>query len=772
MNGRLSARLLLLVISLLPVIAMGATDPLLRHDWTWYPFFGNADDVLSRAYSGWHTEGLGSASPLLNAYIIVTALYPLLLTLPRAFVVACVVFAASLGASVGAFRLAEIRGANKAAACAGALFSVANPWFYCELVAGHSFMLLAYASLAMLAYYWLERPRESAWIRAALLCICLSQLQFFVVAFIIEAVVAVRARAWPGIVIGSVIALPAVAGIAADQAGLQAIPYLLPWQQAASIAPKDVLLFLGYGAGYSHVFASGLPLLGMYAIALAAIAGAVVSIRTKPNGSMLAIAIAALLCAIAVTGTKGPLAPLYIAIVLHVRASALFRELYDAVGLLSIAYLIFIPFTLARWRGLTVFYVFSAAVLVVPWARQPPFAWWVNASDLPHVQIDASPNSRFALLPQYQPLSYEGRGAGVDPDAYPRPRNVTPLNEYMPGYPATAAFQEFVSRRNTELLSALSVSEIVNRPYLRTDWRTLGPQMSVPSKDRDERELQRAFFRRIAAFPELSVIPFPAITASPTSFGEGKAFVCDLSYGDESDTEWGPGRNCRKIEAPASQVDAAKGWVDARLAFVANPDLGQPFGGAMTTSRTALLHVSGGGNYLVWIDGVLSAIPGGMAIHGSGGYEWVHIPKTASSLRCEGTCVVAVRARRSSGSHSVSTSRLQPGIGVPFHLITPWLLVCTVYAPRGALRYNVTFDPGWTAFAFARKLRHIRLDGAVNGWLLGEGDAPTTVMVVHVPSAAQFVLAALVMAILAALLGRAAFLHVARRYDWRRSSPL
>ncbi len=72
-----------------------------------------------------------------------------------------------------------------------------------------------------------------------------------------------------------------------------------------------------------------------------------------------------------------------------------------------------------------------------------------------------------------------------------------------------------------------------------------------------------------------------------------------------------------------------------------------------------------------------------------------------------------------------------------FRRVAPWLYV--VDRPSdGArlLRFNERYDAGWTAFAAGHTLPHVRLDAAVNGWLLTPSSHP--VVLLHVIAMLQF----------------------------------
>jgi hypothetical protein len=65
------------------------------------------------------------------------------------------------------------------------------------------------------------------------------------------------------------------------------------------------------------------------------------------------------------------------------------------------------------------------------------------------------------------------------------------------------------------------------------------------------------------------------------------------------------------------------------------------------------------------------------------------------------------------------------------------------------VRYNVAYDPGWLAFAGRERLPHVRIDTAVNGWVIARHSTMQHVVILHWPSLLQFVAEACIVASLA-----------------------
>jgi len=103
-------------------------------------------------------------------------------------------------------------------------------------------------------------------------------------------------------------------------------------------------------------------------------------------------------------------------------------------------------------------------------------------------------------------------------------------------------------------------------------------------------------------------------------------------------------------------------------------------------------------------------------------------------VTCSGLCVVAAEAAGIPDAPLDPPSR--PAEGVPFRTPIPWLVAASL--PVGTLpllRYNVTFDSKWLAIYGGSILPHVRIDGAVNGWLVPARSRPTSVFLIEVGAA-------------------------------------
>ena len=244
------------------------------------------------------------------------------------------------------------------------------------------------------------------------------------------------------------------------------------------------------------------------------------------------------------------------------------------------------------------------AALAIAWAFAPPARFWVPARDLPAISVDASANTRYALMPPMQPLSFGDRGDGLDPNAVVLPHNVVPLNTVQFSFPETPALAHYAFTGDDGWLRALSVSTLIERPELHTNLDSLHMQFALPPKTfRPPGES-----RRVAAAPELELTGVPPLGTLPAMPWENAVF-----FGDAHGVE-GPGVPASWSDAAVviaqrpsyDGVFAADGWVDVRTAFAVAPQLAQGIGGAITTNANALLPVDPALETLAYVDGSLN----------------------------------------------------------------------------------------------------------------------------------------------------------------------
>jgi hypothetical protein len=735
-----------LAVPVLAAIAFAASVlasvPALRQDWSPNPFGVPARTLFELGTSGWSSTGIGAPAAYGLAYLLAPILALLRIVFAPEALLAIFMLGVGLLCAFGGRAIAKHYTDDELMASAAALALTFNPWTFTELVAGHTYMLLAYgATIWLLAETLREKPRSLVLVVSVLLTA--HQVQFFLVDTLVLAALAWQKRQFAPLLIALALWVPAAIGIVAERHSLASIPFTLAWQHDQSVPPLGALFLDGYFARYGAQF-SAWRSAPMVDIALLAALGLVLEMRKRR--AAVGIAVLGLGALVLAMGLRGPLAIPYAWAVLHVTPVAVFRELYDLLAFTAIGYVVFVCSLRARAAG--ALFLALAATLAVLWWIPPPSRWWVESARLPALEIRAPSNTRFALVPAFQPLSFEGRGNGADPDAYPRDENVTPVNEYVATYPADAALGAFLANGDAAGLRALSVSVVVERPWLRSREGALAQQWALGA--RFFAQPARARTLALHPLPELSLIATPEVGTLDDRLGSGNVFFGDVA---------GHGAFAPVVVGNAN-VDASNGWVDARLAFAQRPDLAQGLGGALTTDPNAWLALRPDLKALAWVSGALRARDGTVISGTTHGYRWISLPRSAGSVACAGLCLVAAQGLP---PRAPANPPARPYRAVAFTSIAPWLVRATLPpGGAGALRYNVAYDGGWAAYAGGIALPHLRLDATVNGWLVPKRAGAASLYVIQRVAAAQALAELLVWALLL-VLGAIAV----RRRAWR-----
>ncbi len=693
--------------------------PALRHDWWWPVNASGSYDSLINLSSGWISNGIGYPAPFPGYYMIGPLVAALGLAAGPLVALALFGFAIGLACALAARWLAIALGANPITTAALQIFAVFNPWVYSKTVSGHTFMILAYAGL--IAIVAESGKREINPVRLSLLVLLtLPQLQFFLIAVVLLVIVAAVKKIYLPIVTAVVAGSPLIVGFVMERSQLLQTPYTVLWQVSQSIPVSQAPVFLGYFADYTSHFGA-LQIAALWCVvALAAAAVFLSSDRLRA----IAIAAATAFLLLLATGVSGPFAAPYIWIVRNVPQSGLFRELYDLLGLVAIGYLALLALPMRRWAHsyavLTLIAVIGAASA---WIAYPPFAYWVNSATMPVVNVEAPPNTRFALLPPFQPMSYRNAGSGMDRDTYRRSGNVTALNEYLASYPVDVALAKYAATGDAGDLEALSVSVIVRRSWLQSNVIALREQLAGVPKALAPRSSGRV---SLDPLPELTIGPMPSIGSLDNELGAGNVLFSDAGIAPIYPL------------VPSNEfVQASQGWVSATFAFVDHPEYGQGIGGVFTTNARRPLSVQPDLDTLVNVIGRLRA-PNGKTIAGNtNGYRWTLVPSDTNELYCEGRCVVVAQAHLP--PRLPLNPPRKPWIAQPFAAIFPFFVRADVGTGRsGLLRYNVRYDPQWVAYEGMHTLSHLRIDATVNGWIVPRANRNRTVWLVQRTAFLQF----------------------------------
>jgi hypothetical protein len=729
--------------------------PVLRHDWSWIAgpgFFSNAWSV----FSGWRSDGFGAPRPYPTDYLLTTVNFAIVGMLGNYLGYLVNVFAIGFTAAYGAMRLAARFSASSAAALAAAIFATFNPWTYNEVVAGHIYMVLAYGAAMLLASELLaERP--SSFKLGAYALLTMGQLQFFLPSLLALAgwCLATR-RNWASIGIVLFASLPIWIGLAAERGSLRAIQYTLTWQISQSVDPLKALALGGYFARYADALPPFAPA-AVWAVAACAAAGAVAALIRAPKRAAWPVVGVLALWAF-VSGTKGWFGAAYVWLVRHVVATGVYRELYDAVGFIAIAYVAGSALASRRIEIVRWLWLGAAALSLSAWMLVPPARYWVPAWMLPPVHVAAPANTRYALMPPLQPVVFRW-GAGLDPDAVVLPGNVTPLNTQQFSDPESPALMRYALTGDPRGLQALSVSEVIERPAFATDVNALRYQLALPPPTPHSKRMQNSM---LDPLPELTLAPLPGLSDAPQPLWKNAIFFGDAHgvRGRGVPGSWSSAPAVHVITPSSPAVAAKNGWVDARSAFVALPRLSQGLGGAITTDPGALLAVDPAQWTLAYVAGALQTQDGTVLARSTRGYAWLP-PLGVTAVRCLGMCIVVAQTSRLpahalGARRAPAASRDDAGRGChaapAFTLLASWLAISSLPAsPRCLLRYNVRFDPHWSAWLGGVRLAHVAVDSAANGWVVPAHSGDQRLVVVELAAAVQFAVQALAIALLIVL---------------------
>jgi len=719
--GRRTGRWTISLVSIGFLIA--ATEwngvPSTRHDWLW-PIAPDAfDNFVLQWTSGWDPSGIGQPRYHLTQYLLAIPMLAIG-TLAGSKVALAAYLALIAGtSSFLARRIAERFRLDLVAESVLAGFFVVNPWAYDQLVAGHLSMLLASACVGIL---WVEfsRLRTSPWLPLAIFGAS-TQPQFFIIAFVTCAVHVRRPAARACLIYGFIAFLPTTIGILSHVRAVEATPFNLDWEMVQSLAPREAVLLRGYFAGYDQAFRGKMGTMAS-SIFVALASSAVLILRRRALRGTLAT----VLVLVAATGLKGPLvSPISLAFV-ALPAIGVYRELYDLIGLVVMLYAVGCAVTMHRFpatRWVAILGVISFAAL---WVKAPPTHYWIPAEAASTSISHVSPG-RYALVPPFQPVSFEGRGSGIDPAFAFRKASYTPINTYLPHFPETSALVSYATSGDVAALASLGTSAIV----CRTGFVDANGTANVL-----QRRTCAAGSIDVNARPLLAMQDVGHLCSVCENVGVGNLFFGDATGGV---LRWFPTSPVTSsfagVPAARRHSDADIDWIDARLAFERRADLGQSFGGVYTRSRRPL-DVGTPQSVLANVRGrLIDQRDVAIAVE-THGYRWVRLRTMGSVLRCEGECALALEGA------PPDVARDAPNVtetAVAMRSVTPWL--STARLPKGRtplLKLLVAYDPWWIALGGGRSYEHVRLDAAINGWLVPTRSEALEVTIVNLAALAQF----------------------------------
>lgn len=714
--------------------------PALRQDWWWPTTHQGVVDYFSRSISGWLPIGIGQPSAYPNDYLLAAALFPAMQLLGP--LLALFLFAVTIGycfhwvAVLCSRSVEETRWYVPLVAEVILLF---NPWTYTEVVAGHLYMLLGLSGLAITMLAVASSSKSSRLLIVGV-ALALSQMQFYIISVFIVATLAIfRKSARIPFLISLVLSGPIVVGVLFNKRELMSIPFLAIWERSESLDPSAAFTFMGYHPNYlAHV-----DVLFRFGGMLLIVAGVLSVALCRSFKTAVPVLIGVFVIALSI-GFRGPLAGLEWELMDKIKALAVFRELYDLIGIAIVL------FVIASVRGssrvaVRIPLVVASLIYVSAWPVSPPARWWLSAERVPVGQVRQPAMSRFALSPAFAPISYRDQGSGLDPRAFDR-KESTVFNQYIALFPEGTALERFQAYGDTAMLRKLGVSLILEDRRFASVGNALGQGSYRPANTRA--------ITLIHATPLVSLQRVPSISFASAKIGANDVFASDVPA-------WFPGNNppvwfaaSRVTRDSFQDVPNGDGWVDSQFVFNRRPELGQPFGGVGAIGISGVLSVQN--NYiLAAVDGLLVSGSGRIIARGkSDRYRWIDL-HGRRSIRCIGTCVVAMESatkpqREKSVEPQSTIDDRYPVRTIRF--VFPWLAIGRAFVSnRPVLVFDARFNKGWSLWISRGRARHFMLDHLINAWYLERAKGPIRIVLFDRTALAQFVLE--VIALLSLVIG-------------------
>ncbi len=692
--------------------------------------------------SGWSSTGIGEPRPYPTLFVLGPLLSLVGITLGSS--AALVTFLAAIAgfALRGTHRIGVLLAGTAWAGPGLGLIALFNPWMYEKLVAGHLTMML---SVSMLV--WVTGELCSPQPRWAVLFlgtyVAAFQIQYALLAVPLALAVRPAARCMLAILAGSLCSLlPSIVGIALARSYLAGVPTTTAWQINNSVPLSGGTLLDGYSSAYTSGSGPWLALASILLFALT-ITGLVRGFVDPERRTFVTrIAVLAVATLLFCSGLRGPIAPIYAAL-LHVRPILVFRELYDLIGIVLICYLALAATALRGFAPAGTLLILAGALAITAWIVAPPSRWWVPSHTLPRLVLhDTLANQRFALMPWLQPLEYRGRGSGADPDIFCRTGNRCPVNQYEDSFPVGPALAEYTRYGRPEMLEALGVGHIYTRPNVRTNLATL--ETAYPA---DARIIADGPERRLHPRPELALTAEPPRSSTPDRIT--KDYL--LFNGDPADLA----HTVIPAYPSTSSLDPSSAWVSVAGIEDGYPRFANSIGGAFTTCAACELRLPTPHprEALVMVQGALYAGQHRIPVTQLR-WQWAAL-SAAAALRCRGACAVAAWSYRRVSIPAHAARRLDERT-VPFHAWLPFVLSATLPAShRKFLVFRTRYDPSWHAIGLT-SLRHVAVDGIWNGYDLEHSEGQHFLLV-ETTALFQFLAMAVSLALAAAVGGTLLF---------------
>lgn len=390
--------------------------PALRHDWAWPITQGGVAALIHNLSApiipaNWDTIAWIPRVQLVQPIVLLFAG----LTSP-VFCLKLLLFAVIATAASGGFLLARALGSSTPIAALCALWLSATPFVIDELVAGHIWILLAYAALVHALNAIIRRnPWPVTFLWSAATAIDIHFIGFDTIAFAVLLVTkTVTLRELRGALLGLVAFVPGIFGgiMAAASATFESQQTIAMYERVNSVPLLDALRGFGYSAGYDRVGTFALAQWLLFLPVAFAIASAL-------KRRALAIVLLVVSC-FAAAGIYGPVGQIQSWAFDSIRATSVFRELFDFIALVNIAAVVAFA-SLRIPRTLQVAAVSLGVIAILPGLRAsyaPLLPLFVPArADVEAVtRVERETGSMQILaLPALAPMMTNGFPGGVDP---------------------------------------------------------------------------------------------------------------------------------------------------------------------------------------------------------------------------------------------------------------------------------------------------------------------------------------------------------------------
>lgn len=670
--------------------------PALRQDWHWPISRSGLIDWLVNCTSGWRLDGIGNLNAYPTEYLYGAASSLVGLVMGPWLGLAFFLVGVGLLAAWGVYEFCRTSNVSAVVRIGASLILLFNPWTYTEVVAGHLFMVVSAFGVLVLASGWASSSARGRWLRLVGVIFVSAQLQFIILALPFVAWHARRNRDARPLALAALLLSPLALGILSNLGSVARIAFLPKWEFQQSIGVFNALQLTGYFTGYDAPMIA-VARFGVIALVVVCLISSVISRRPE----IFPWAVSACILLVMVTGEKGPLAIPFTWAIRHAPVVGLFRELYDELGLLLVAMVAITLIGLRNMRAASAMptvILTSGIVMLASWIIAPPSTQTVSGNSIEQTGVAIPKNSRFLLLPPFQPLAYLGRGAGVDPGAISFIGNRTPINEYIPRYPENAASQIFARNGNLSRLKALGVAAI----YARTGYSEIANAENPYTVKFSA--ISRPKILYVHSDSELERLHVPPCATIASDYRRPAIFFADGC---------GPWRV--KVISPTDFLNARDRWVSAAFTFLRRP-YGAQFLGGVATTGTEPYRLPKTNNLLVYVRGQLF-LGKRLIAKNDGQFGWIRVRGLSGSLRCRGYCELLATSEKV--PKFAAQGRRTRSYPVAFNRFLPWLLTARLPRERGGfLLYRERYNSWWLAVDGWSAARHVRVNGIFNGWYL------------------------------------------------------